>query len=284
MKPLLKWAGGKARLAPRIATALDMREGDHYIEPFLGSGAVFLHLRAAGLARHAVLNDVNPKLIAFHQAVRDQVDDVLQELAQLPRDDGWRVRYYEVREAFNAGPWEGPAHAARLIWLNRAGFNGLYRENRQGIYNVPVGRYKQLSFPDEAHFRQVSYALSDAILSHVPFEKTLSLAQHFSGRRMIYCDPPYVPRSATSTFTAYAGTTFTWEDQLRLEVWARRATERNATVVVSNHDLPVVREQLYRESAGFEYVDTMEVTRSISQKGATRAKVGEVLVRVRRHA
>ncbi|MCA9491504.1 MAG: Dam family site-specific DNA-(adenine-N6)-methyltransferase, partial [Myxococcales bacterium] len=135
MKPILKWAGGKSRLAPQIASAFASPCEGTYYEPFVGSAAVYLHLKAEGKIGRAVLSDANEKLVAVHRAVRDRVDDLLDALASLPTED-WRERYYEVREAYNVGPFAGPLHAARFIWLNRAGYNGLYRENRRGEFNV----------------------------------------------------------------------------------------------------------------------------------------------------
>jgi DNA adenine methylase len=141
MKPVLKWAGGKARLAPQISVAFGEKCRGRYFEPFIGSGAVFLHRRAAGEVEDAVLADANGKLAAVHIVVRDHLDLLLEALDRMPKDD-YRDRYYEMRESYNRGPHQGPEHAARFIWLNRAGFNGLYRENKRGDFNVPVGRYK----------------------------------------------------------------------------------------------------------------------------------------------
>src|SRR5262245_34615845 len=129
MRPVLKWAGGKARLADRIDQAFGGGCEGTYFEPFVGSGAVVRHRKARGRVGRAVLSDANAKLVAVHVAVRDEVDAVLRALAGLPTDDGWKDHYYEVRDLYNAGPFTGAAHAARFLWLNRAGYNGLYREN-----------------------------------------------------------------------------------------------------------------------------------------------------------
>lgn len=276
MRPLLKWAGGKARLAERIGRAFRVPCSGTYFEPFCGSAAVYLHLRSEGLIGAAVLADVNPKLIAVHVAVRDRLPDVLHELEQLPKED-WRQRYYDVREAFNQGPWSGPRHAARLLWLNRTGFNGLYRENRKGRYNVPVGRYARVSLPSPDHFQRVSDLLQDAEIMAASFEEVLRRARQ---QDHVYCDPPYVPLSATSSFTSYAKGPFGPDDQQELARLARIAALRGATVVLSNHDLPVVRRELYPVNAGFEHVASPRVARAISRKGSGRKKVGEVIARI----
>jgi DNA adenine methylase len=276
MRPLLKWAGGKARLAPRIREAFGAPCEGTYFEPFCGSGAVFFHLRAEGHVAHAVLSDVNPKLVAAHVAVRDRVEQVLRALERLPQED-WKERYYDVREAFNAGPWEGPEHAARFFWLNRAGFNGLYRENRRGAFNVPVGRYRRLSLPSPERFRQVSAALQGVELVTASFEAVL---KRVAPGDHVYCDPPYVPLSVTASFTSYQKQAFGPEQQEALARHARRAAIRGARVVLSNHDLPLVRRELYPVDRGFEHVARPRVSRAISRKGSSRGPVGEVIARI----
>lgn len=277
MKPLLKWAGGKARLAQMICEAFDGPSERTYVEPFLGSAAVFLYRRAQGHLRGpVVLGDANPKLVAFHVAVRDHVDDVLVELGALPGED-WRERFYAVRDAFNAGPFEGPRHGARLLWLNRAGFNGLYRENRQGRFNVPRGSYKVLRLPDEARIREVSAALQGADILAGSFEDVMRRA----GRGdQVYCDPPYVPLNKSADFTAYCQGGFDMRAQRELALEATRAAFRGATVVISNHDLPVVRQQLYPEVEGFTIHARPEVGRSISRSAKSRKPIHEVIARV----
>jgi len=277
VKPLLKWAGGKARLAATICEAFDGQSTRTYLEPFLGSGAVYLHRRAAGhLSGPAILGDANPKLIAFHMAIRDAVDDVLAEIDALPGED-WRDRYYAVRELFNEGPYEGPRHAARLLWLNRAGFNGLYRENRQGRYNVPRGSYKTLRLPDEARLREVSEAFQGTELVAGSFEEVMRRA----GRGdQVYCDPPYVPLNRSADFTSYCQGGFDMRAQKELALEATRAAFRGATVVLSNHDLPVVRQQLYPEVEGFRIHARPAVGRSISRSAKSRKPIHEVIARV----
>lgn len=276
MRPLLKWAGGKARLAPRIREAFGFPCRGTYFEPFCGSGAVYLYLRERGDVERAVLSDVNPKLIAAHAAVRDDVEAVLGALDALPGDD-WRERYYEIREAFNAGPWEGPEHAARFFWLNRAGFNGLYRENKRGLFNVPVGRYTRLRMPDPARFRSVSRALQGVELVAAPFDAVLSRA---GAGDHVYCDPPYVPLSVTASFTSYQKQAFGPEKQHGLALAARRAALAGARVVLSNHDLPLVRKELYPTDRGFEHVARPKVKRAISRKASSRGNVAEVIARI----
>ncbi len=276
MKPILKWAGGKSRLASRICDAFNGPCEGTYYEPFAGSGAVFLHRKARGTIKRAVLSDANGKLMAFHRAIRDQVDDVIQAIAELPRED-WRERYYEVREAYNKGPWEGPEHAARFAWLNRAGYNGLYRENRLGGYNVPMGSYARLTLPEPACFWQVSHLFRDVELLDGGFD--LILPRIGQGDH-IYCDPPYVPLTATANFTAYCKEPFGPEQQRKLAEMAEHAATKGARVVLSNHDVPLVHDELYVRARGFEMVGQPSVARAISRNAAERKAVGEVIAAI----
>ncbi|MFT7520390.1 MAG: DNA adenine methylase [Kiritimatiellia bacterium] len=276
MKPILKWAGGKARLAEQICLAFEEGCAGTYYEPFLGSAAVYLYRYSHGTVEKAVLADANPKLMAVHIAVRDRVHDLLAELERLPSDD-WRERYYDVREMYNAGPWTGPGHAARFVWLNRAGYNGLYRENRSGGFNVPVGSYVRLSIPSEERFCEVSAALANVELITSGFEDCMRSAGE---NDQVYCDPPYVPLSATANFTGYCKEPFGPAEQNALALAARRAAFNGARVVLSNHDLPIVRNELYAPKHGFTHVARPRVARAISRKASTRVRVGEVIARI----
>lgn len=276
MRPIMKWAGGKSRLAAQICDAFEQPCAGTYYEPFAGSCAVFLYRKAAGRIGHAVLADANGKLVAVHREVQQRVDDVLHELDAMPGDD-WRERYYEVRETYNEGPWKGPRHAARFIWLNRAGYNGLYRENRKGEFNVPVGRYARLSFPSEDEFRAVSDALQDAELVVADFRDVL---RHAGEDDQVYCDPPYVPLTETACFTGYCKEPFGIPEQKALALAARKAALRGARVVLSNHDLPVVRNELYPARSGFQHIARPRVARAISRRANSRGRVAEVIAAI----
>jgi DNA adenine methylase len=276
MRPLLKWAGGKSKLAAQISAAFDGPCRGVWVEPFLGSASVFLHRRARGEVSDAILSDANPKLVALHVAVRDQVDDVLAELAAMPTR-AWEPAYYDTREAFNAGPHAGPLHAARFIWLNRAGFNGLYRENRRGEFNVPIGRYAHLSPPGEAHLREVSELLQGVEIVSSGFADVMRRA---GAGDQVYCDPPYVPLNATAAFTAYCKEPFGLDEQQALAQESMRAAFRGAQVVLSNHDLPIVRNELYPETSGFRHVARPQVGRAISREVHTRKAIAEVIASI----
>ena len=276
MRPVLKWAGGKARLAGEICAAFRGPCEGTYYEPFVGAGAVFLHRKLSGMAERVVLSDANPRLIAFHRALRDDFDGLVRALDALPRDD-WRERYYEMRDSYNRGPHEGVEHAARFLWLNRAGFNGLYRENRRGEYNVPRGSYKVLALPRVEHMREVAELLQGVELHACSFEE---LMPRVGASDHVYCDPPYVPLSPTASFTGYCASRFGLQQQRTLANMARQAAVRGAHVVLSNHDVPMVRDELYTAGRGFTFVARPNVTRTISRRASTRRRVGEVIASI----
>lgn len=278
MNPLLKYPGGKRKLVPQIAAALGPISADTlYVEPFFGSGAVFLGIRDQ-IEGRSILSDVNPRLMAFHAAIRDDVPGVLRELDQLPwgATSGFEPTfsdvYYFIRDLYNGeGLQVGPRHAARLIWLNHAGFNGLYRENASGGLNVPCGRYAKIVHPFPGDLVGCAKALAGAKLRTDDFDNALAFAESLGYPMAIYADPPYIP-AVVDGFSGYSGT-FGLDDHRRLAATLRRLAKEGHRVVASNHDLPVVRE-LY---AGFE-MQEIAVQRSISRKADGRKPVGELLM------
>lgn len=273
MRPLLKWAGGKSRLAADVEAAFGEPCRGTYYEPFAGSLAVYLARRAAGTVGDALLSDVNGKLIETHRAIRDDVDGVLAEIQRLPAMYDNAV-HLAVRDAFNAGPHAGPAHAARFLWLNRTCYNGLYRESSNG-YNVPSNVKKgrpprRVRLPSESRFREVSDALQSAGLLVCSFHEAMSRA---GDGDQVYADPPYVPIKRTG-WVDYTAAGFGPPEQVALAQLARGASARGARVVLSNHDVPWARE-LYAGCA----VTELDVGRSIGRTAGSRRTVRELLAR-----
>jgi DNA adenine methylase len=194
--PFLKWAGGKRQLLERILQVVP-GEMDTYYEPFVGGGALFFALAGARRFRRAVLADANRELILCYEAVRDDVDGVIRALRPHRYD---RRIYYQVR-AQDPARLSAAARAARLIYLNRCGYNGLYRVNSRGLFNVPFGRYRNPVICDEIKLRAAAAALQSATLVCQDFAVTVAAA---TPGDFVYLDPPYVPLSPTSSFTAYA--------------------------------------------------------------------------------
>ena len=273
-RPILKWAGGKARLAEAIDRAFGEECNGTYLEPFVGAAAVYLYRRRHWRIGRSVLSDVNEKLVETHRAVRDDVEDVLDVLGGMPVDD-WRDHFYDIRVAFNTERPAGVVHAARFIWLNRCCFNGLYRVNGVGAFNSPPGTELVLPAPDR--FRDVSAAMQGVFLRAADYRAVMASA---GDGDQVYCDPPYVPRSATSNFVGYSSGGFSQADHVALGQAAFDASRRGATVLISNAWVPGVTDELYPEVDGFEVVLRRGVRRSISASAAGRGKAEEVLVRI----
>jgi DNA adenine methylase len=267
-RPFLKWAGGKAQLLPELLPRVPERFGAYH-EPFLGGGALFFALAAGErLAGGACLSDVNPNLVGTWQAVRDDVEGLIAALGAHRNQEEY---FYSVR-ALDPEALTAAERAARVIFLNKTAFNGLYRENSSGRFNVPFGRYANPTICDAANLRAVSRALQGVSLEVRDFRSTSDLARPGD---FVYFDPPYVPISTTASFTAYSrGGGFGPEQQLALrDVFAKLAGE-GVHVLLSNSDTPLIRE-LY---AGFT-IEQVFVTRPINCNPERRGEVAEVLVR-----
>ena len=265
--PFLKWAGGKRQLLAHIEALLPERI-DTYFEPFLGGAAVFFRLAAGTRFRRAVLADANPELVNCYTAVRDDVDGVIAEL------HGYRnnsALYYRVRRR-DPAKMSPPARAARLIYLNRCGYNGLYRFNSSGQFNVPFGRYRRPLICDEPRLRAAAAALQKAKIVCGDFSSTL---KNVRAGDFAYLDPPYVPLSATSSFTSYAARDFGGADQERLAAVLRAFAARKVPALLSNSDCQTTRD-LYRD---FERIDKVPARRAINSGGHGRGPVDEILVR-----
>ncbi len=263
-RPVLKWAGGKGRLLPELLARLP--EGfAGYHEPFIGGGALFFALAGRVVSHPVYLSDANPALIDVYRALRDDADGVIAVLQghRYDRDHFYRVRAQRPEELSLS------ERAARVIYLNKTCYNGLYRENRAGQFNVPFGRYKNPTICDEPNLRAASAVLQGVDIACRPFSTVLDAAQPGD---FVYFDPPYVPASATANFTAYHRHGFGPDDQRRLrDVFAALAA-RGVRAMLSNSDTPLVRE-LY---AGFR-VEQVLAARAVNSKANGRGKVAEVL-------
>ena len=294
-RPLLKWAGGKRQLLPQLRRYYPA-EFDRYIEPFTGSGAVFFDLYAAGRleGRRARLADVNPDLVGCYRAVRDEAGAVISALSALEEEHRERGAdcYYDVRDhRFNPtrlgltpGDPAGadrytPELAAMLIYLNRTGFNGLFRLNRRGEYNVPVGRYTNPHICDPDHVRSVAHALAlDGVtLECIPFEQVLSEAGFGD---FVYCDPPYAPLSRTATFAHYTAGGFNGRDQTRLQGAVLDVARRGASVLLSNSSAPEIVSAYgsRRARAAGLTLQYVPARRAINSRSTLRGPVDELIV------
>jgi DNA adenine methylase len=296
-EPFLKWAGGKRQLLPEIRRCYPDDFGT-YFEPFLGSGAVFFDLLRHGRLerRRAVLSDTNADVIGCCRVVRDQPGAVIAHLRRLAEGHarGGTAHYYDVRDRrFNPvrARLDGlgspgaiveaytPALAAMLIYLNRTGFNGLFRLNSLGEFNVPIGRYANPSICDDANLRLVAVALvRHAVLTANSFESVL---EHAVPGDFVYFDPPYVPLGPTARFTAYTADGFGDEDHVRLQQVVVALARRGCAVVLSNSTAPLVRSLYDRNAearaAGLK-AHLVRARRSINCVPGARAGVFEYLI------
>jgi DNA adenine methylase len=292
--PLLKWAGGKRQLLPELRRFYP-REFDRYIEPFFGSGAVFFDLQGRGRlrGRDAVLIDSNADLIGCYETVRDAPDAVTAELTRLARAHavGARAHYLAVRDArFNPlrdkrRQPDGriaytPDLAAMLIYLNRTGFNGLFRVNASGAFNVPPGRYERPAIADAEKVARVADALGapGVSLRYDSFEWTFT---HALARDFLYFDPPYAPMSRTANFTSYTASRFGSGEQRRLQEVVIALAERGCHVLMSNSASDEIA-ALYERSqdartAGLR-VRRVRARRAINRSASQRGAIDEFLI------
>jgi DNA adenine methylase len=259
--PFLKWVGGKTALLPELRKHAPERPRGYH-EPFVGGGALFFALRP----RRAVLSDANAELIHCYQQVRDDPHGVLDALAH----HVYERSHFEAVRALEPRDLEATARAARFIYLNKTCFNGLWRVNRKGRFNVPFGRYTAPRFCDPAGLLRASEALRGTELRNLPFEQSLALA---APGDFVYLDPPYDPVSATANFTSYTGNDFGWAEQERLAEACGRLNRRGVRFLLSNSATARIR-QLY---AGFEQ-RVVRAPRSINSRGSGRGHVDELLV------
>ncbi len=232
IEPFLKWAGGKRWLVSRFAH-LFPATFDRYIEPFLGSGAVFFHLRPT----RALLSDTNAELINTYRAVRLHATEIAGRLAKLHAAHG-KAQYYAMR---SSQPKSRLDRAVRFLYLNRTCFNGLYRVNRNGHFNVPLGSKIDVAFPDGA-LESAARALAGALLRTADFE---DIVDGTGPGDLLFVDPPYTVMHNSNNFVKYNAHLFSWDDQKRLAAAVRRAAARGSAIVLSNADHASVR-QLYR--------------------------------------
>lgn len=261
-RPFLKWAGGKGRLIQQYIRYFP-NEFTTYYEPFLGGGAVFFYL----LPNRAILTDINPALVNVYRCIRDEVESVIVLLSQYQQQHS-KDHYYQIRSDPGSSQVE---KAARLIYLNKTCFNGLYRENSKGEFNVPLGQYKNPRVCHPDLLRSAAIALQSADIRVQSFEAVLADAK--TTQDFVYFDPPYHPISSTSDFTAYSRYRFNQQDQRRLRDTFSDLATRGVKVMLSNSDCPFVRD-LYQNF----HIHSIEATRAINCNAKRRGKILEVLV------
>lgn len=269
MKPLFKAAGGKTKLLPEIERRIPSFVG-HYYEPFLGGGAVFATLATASLAKGKSLDgwvicDSNMELMNAYRVCRDDCSGLIAGLQAIRHS---KEGYYAIRareETTELG------RAIRFAYLNRTAFNGLWRVNAQGKFNVPIGSYKNPTLVDPENFSRWSRVLqSGAEILHGDFEAVITSAK---AGDFIYADPPYLPRSKTANFDGYTAGGFTQKDHERLASSLVLADKRGVSFLCSQGDGPIVR-SMYRLFT----IESVSVRHSVGAKASSRSNVAEVLI------
>lgn len=262
MRPFLKWAGGKYKIIDRILSALP--DANRLIEPFVGSGAVFLNAEY----KNYLLADTNPDLIHLYKHVQSEGANFVDYASELfSASNNTEAAFYKLREEFNDCS-DTRRRAALFIYLNRHCFNGLCRYNSKGKFNVPFGRYSKPTFPSDEvmNFSQKSQRAEFIIAD---FRKTMAMA--IDGD-VVYCDPPYAPLTVTSNFSDYTQEGFSSIDQSDLAKTALQLRTRGVTVVISNHDTDFTR-SIYGDADISEF----DVQRFISSKASNRGKAAELI-------
>ncbi|WP_302977311.1 DNA adenine methylase [uncultured Streptococcus sp.] len=269
MKPFTKWTGGKRKLLP-ILTELLPDDFNRYYEPFIGGGALLFKL----LPHDAVINDFNEELINSYLQIRDNPNELIDLLAE-HRDKNSKDYYLNIRSADRDERIESMTdveRAARILYMLRVDFNGLYRVNSKNQFNVPYGRYKNPKILDKDLIYEVSGYLNANNIQILQGDFANAVADAIDGD-LVYFDPPYIPLSETSSFTSYTHEGFSYEDQVRLRNTVRDLTRRGVNVILSNSSSPLV-EDLYQEF-NLHYVDA---SRTNGAKPTSRGKIKEIIV------
>ena len=260
-RPFLKWAGGKYRLLDKLSPHL---KGKKLIEPFVGSGAVFINM---DFDRY-LLGDINPDLINLYQCLtKEKGKFVKYARSFFNAENNKQKAYLEYRHEFNNGA-NGRRRAALFIYLNRHGFNGLCRYNKSGGFNVPFGKYTKPYFPEKEMFHFIQHAKRAKFVCG----DFVSLMNRSRRGDVVYCDPPYVPLSPTASFTSYAAQGFSYDQQVELAYRATQLANRGVKVIISNHDNEITR-RIYEDAK----IESFPVRRFISCDGGKRGNAKELL-------
>lgn len=267
VNPILKWAGGKRSLIPAIISLFpkDYRKCTYH-EPFFGGGAVFFKIRPMS----GSINDINHRLINFYKVVRDKPEELIA-LAKHYKHN--KENYYKLRNRFNQPDLSDVEDASLLLYLNKTAFNGLYRVNSKGEFNVPFGRYKNPKIVPERRIRAASRVLKNVEIFCTDFTHII---EYSNERDIVYFDPPYQPVSQTANFTSYSSKGFGFDDQIRLRDTCVKLDEKGVLFVLSNSYIEEILD-LYKEIEKFR-IEIVQAKRAISSKASTRGPINEILV------
>ncbi|WP_353930175.1 DNA adenine methylase [Okeanomitos corallinicola TIOX110] len=295
-KPFLKWAGGKTQLLEQISQFLPQQlvngKIKKYIEPFMGGGAVFFHIANNYQVQEFCISDINIELVIAYKTIQNYVDELIAMLTDtekqyLSLDEIQRKEYfYQIRNQFNfhrndinyqdynSGWIE---RTAQMIFLNKTCFNGLFRVNSQGKFNVPVGKYKNPKICDRQNLKAVSLVLQNVEIQHQDFSKWENL---IDSQTFIYLDPPYRPLNKTSNFTAYSQQIFNDDEQIRLRDFFKNASNQGAFLMLSNSDPKNedIEDDFFETAYAGYRIERVKASRLINRDYLNRKTINELLI------
>lgn len=263
-EPFVKWAGGKSQLLAQYAP-LFPPQYNNYLEPFLGGGAVFFHLKPL----KAILSDLNVDLMNCYEVIKNNVNKLIEVLKHY-QSQHCKEFYYQVRNQYNTRTLDKIERAVAFIYLNKTCYNGLYRVNSKGEFNVPFGKYKNPNIFEEANLRAVSKLLKRTALYTISFEKILDFAQSDD---FVYFDPPYYPLTKTSNFTSYTQDVFLEKEQEKLSEIFKELDKKGCKVMLSNSDTEFIK-RLYKDYR----IEIVWANRFISCAGEKRGPITELVI------
>ena len=291
-KPFLKWAGGKRQLISEIEKRLpsEINEFETYVEPFIGGGALLFHMLENYNFKQIHISDINLELVLCYRQLQSSVDDVISSLEKLvdefPSTTEERSDYfYKIRDLWNSNldiesmtDEEKSLRVAQMIFLNKTCFNGLFRLNRSGKFNVPTGRYKNPSFPSAESLKEVNQALKGVIIHHASYEKCL---EWVDDKSFVYFDPPYRPLSKTSSFISYSKGDFNDDNQTELASLTKELHKKNVSFLLSNSDPKntVKDDEFFDELYSDFKIDRVFASRAINSNPDRRGKISELLIK-----
>jgi len=297
-RPFLKWAGGKRRLieqlTPLLPVGLHSGHIDTYVEPFIGAGALFIHLAQNFPLRRFVISDVNKELYIIYRVIQRNAREIISQLTEIAEQflpatvEKQQVMYYTIRDELNlARPQfdftvyspQWIERAAQLLFLNKTCYNGLFRTNKKGLFNVPFGRHKKPRIVKPDNILLISRLLRNVHILRGDFSSTL---KYIDDRSFVYCDPPYRPLSTTANFTTYADRIFSDNDQKRLATFCHTIDKYIGAkfLVTNSHPANNIQEDAFMEQLfkGYSFT-TVRASRPINSRAGHRGRIKELVVR-----
>ncbi len=295
MKPFLKWAGGKSQLLDVINSELplDIKEKKIYIEPFVGAGALFFYFLENNMFEKYIINDINSKLINLYTVIRDNPNLFIKGLKELKdlylsldiESDKRSEMFYEIRDKFNSNDIGDIDLAVYFVFLNKTCFNGLYRENSKGEFNVPFGKYKNPSFFDEENILDISRALNKRndkgeFVVTITNDYFSSVKKYLDKDTFMYLDPPYRPITLGG-FNSYNKSGFNDEKQIELRDFYEEMSAKGAKLMLSNSDPKNldINDNFFDELYSKFNIIRVKAGRSINSNGKSRGKISELLIK-----